>query len=98
VAALQAALGDHARDIPVTVPKAGIGRACSGAAALDVAAAVLALRDGLVPPTPGAADLAHDIDLVSGVARRKPLRHVLCLARGFGGFASALVVSGVEGA
>jgi 3-oxoacyl-(acyl-carrier-protein) synthase len=96
VAALQAALGAHARTVPVTVPKAGIGRACSGAAALDAATAVLALRDGLVPPTPGAADLAHDIDLVTGDARRKPLRHVLCLARGFGGFASALVVSNAE--
>jgi 3-oxoacyl-(acyl-carrier-protein) synthase len=62
-----------------------------------VATAVLALRDGLVPPTPGAEDLAHDIDLVTGVARSKPLRHVLCLARGFGGFASALVVSRADG-
>jgi 3-oxoacyl-(acyl-carrier-protein) synthase len=97
VAALQAALGGHARTVPVTVPKAGIGRACSGAAPLDVAAAVLALRDGLVPPTPGGPDLAHDIDLVTGAARRKQLRHVLILARGFGGFASALVVSTVEG-
>jgi len=57
---------------------------------------VLALRDGLVPPTPGPPDLAHDIDLVTGAARRKPLRHILCLARGFGGFASALVVSSAE--
>ncbi len=96
VAALQAALGTRARTVPVTVPKAGTGRACSGAATLDVATAVLALRDGLVPPTPGAADLAHDIDLVTGDARRKPLRHILCLARGFGGFASALVVSNAE--
>ena len=46
VAALQAALGEHARAVPITVPKAGTGRACSGAAPLDVAAAVLALRDG----------------------------------------------------
>jgi 3-oxoacyl-(acyl-carrier-protein) synthase len=97
VAALKVALGAHARTVPVTVPKAGTGRACSGAAPLDVATAVLALRDGLVPPTPGAVDLAHDIDLVTGAARRMPLRHVLCLARGFGGFASALVVSRTEG-
>ena len=97
VAALQAALGGHARAVPITVPKAGTGRACSGAAPLDVAAAILALRDGLVPPTPGAADLAHDIDLVTGAARRKPLQHVLCVARGFGGFTSALVVSSAEG-
>lgn len=96
VAALEAALGNHARSVPITVPKAGIGRACSGSAPLDVATAVLALRDGLVPPTPGTADLAYDIDLVSGAARRKPLRHVLCLARGFGGFASALVVSNAD--
>jgi 3-oxoacyl-(acyl-carrier-protein) synthase len=96
VAALEAALGHRARDVPVTAPKAGTGRACSGAAPLDVAAAVLALRDGLIPPTPGAGDVAHDIDLVTGTARRKPLRHVLCLARGFGGFASALVVSGPD--
>lgn len=98
VAALRAALGAHARTVPVTVPKAGIGRACSGAASMDVATAVLALRDGLVPPTPSTADLAHDIDLVTGAARRKPLQHILCLARGFGGFASALVVSNAEGA
>jgi 3-oxoacyl-(acyl-carrier-protein) synthase len=97
VAALRAALGEHARAVPITVPKAGTGRAYSGAAVLDVAAAVLALRDGMVPPTPGAADLAHDIDLVTGTARRKPLQHVLCVARGFGGFASALVVSSAEG-
>jgi 3-oxoacyl-(acyl-carrier-protein) synthase len=97
VAALQAALGEHARAVPITVPKAGTGRAYSGAAPLDVAAAVLALRDQMVPPTPGAADLAHDIDLVIGTARRKPLQHVLCVARGFGGFASALVVSSAEG-
>ncbi|MDX6419327.1 MAG: minimal chain-length factor beta [Trebonia sp.] len=97
VAALQAVLGEHARAVPVTVPKAGTGRACSGAAPLDVAAAVLALRDGMVPPTPGTADLAHDIDLVTGTARRKPLQHVLCVARGFGGFTSALVVSSAEG-
>jgi 3-oxoacyl-(acyl-carrier-protein) synthase len=96
VAALRAALGEHARAVPITVPKAGTGRACSGAAPLDVAAAVLALRDGLVPPTPGAADLAHDIDLVTGTARRKPLQHVLCVARGFGGFTSALVVSNAK--
>jgi 3-oxoacyl-(acyl-carrier-protein) synthase len=97
VAALQAALGEHARAVPITVPKAGTGRAYSGSAPLDVAAAVLALRDGMVPPTPGAADPAHDIDLVTGTARRKPLQHVLCVARGFGGFSSALVVSSAAG-
>jgi 3-oxoacyl-(acyl-carrier-protein) synthase len=96
VAALHEALGG--RGVPVTAVKAGLGRAYSGAAAMDVVAAALALSTGLVPPTPGlaAADIAHDIDLVTGQARAAPLRHALLLARGFGGFTSALVLSSLE--
>ncbi|GLZ42032.1 beta-ketoacyl synthase N-terminal-like domain-containing protein [Actinokineospora sp. NBRC 105648] len=95
VAGLRAALGPRAARVPVTAVKAGLGRAYSGAAALEATAAVLALRDGLVPPTPGlaAADVDHDIDLVTGGARAADLRHVLVLARGYGGFTSALVLA-----
>ena len=89
VAALRAVLGGA---VPVTAPKAGTGRTYSAGGALDVAAAAYALRDGVIPPTPGAAP-ADGIDLVSGAARPARLRHVLILARGFGGFASALVLS-----
>jgi 3-oxoacyl-(acyl-carrier-protein) synthase len=95
VAALHAALGERAARIPVTAPKAGVGRLYSGGAALDVATAALAIRDGVLPPTPSvtAADIDEEIDLVTGSPRRLPLRNVLVIARGFGGFASALVLS-----
>jgi 3-oxoacyl-(acyl-carrier-protein) synthase len=95
VAALHAVLGERASRIPVTAPKAGVGRLYSGGAALDAATAALALRDGAVPPTPVLLDddPPYDIDLVTGAARACELRHVLLLARGFGGFASALVLS-----
>jgi 3-oxoacyl-(acyl-carrier-protein) synthase len=95
VATLHEALGRRAGTVPVTAPKAGVGRLYAGGAALDVATAALAIRDGLIPPTPmlSADDNAHDIDLVTGKARSAKLRHVLVLARGFGGFASALVLS-----
>ncbi|OLF12764.1 ketosynthase chain-length factor [Actinophytocola xinjiangensis] len=91
VAALAATVGA----VPVTAPKAGLGRAYSGTGALDVATAALALATGRIPPTPGVtgADLDHDLDLVTGRARDVPLRHALLLARGFGGFTSALVLS-----
>jgi act minimal PKS chain-length factor (CLF/KS beta)/minimal PKS chain-length factor (CLF/KS beta) len=94
VEALRIALGDRAGRIPVTAPKAGVGRLYSGGAALDVATAALAIRDGVLPPTPSLtpADLDEDIDLVTGEARRLPLENVLVVARGFGGFASALVL------
>lgn len=97
-AALQTALGGHAGRVAVTATKAGTGRAYSAAGSLELAAAALALRDGLVPPTPGlsAADIAYELDVVTGRARQLPLRHVLLLARGFGGFSSALVLSSTD--
>jgi 3-oxoacyl-(acyl-carrier-protein) synthase len=98
VAALRTVLGAHLDRVPVTAVKAGLGRAYSGVAAVDVVTATLALSAGTVPPTPGvtAADVDHDIDLVTGTPRQGPLRHALVLARGFGGFTSALVLSSSE--
>jgi act minimal PKS chain-length factor (CLF/KS beta) len=89
--ALAAVFGRHG--VPVTAPKTNTGRLYSGAASLDVAAALLALRDGVVPPTTNvtAAD-EHGIDLVCGAPRSMPLRTALVLARGHGGFNSALLV------
>jgi minimal PKS chain-length factor (CLF/KS beta) len=76
----------------VTAPKAGYGRCYAAAAVLDVAAAVLALEHGLVPPTPGVRECRFDLDLVTGVARPVDLRTVLVLSRGVYGGNSALVL------
>ncbi|MFD7732140.1 beta-ketoacyl synthase N-terminal-like domain-containing protein [Kitasatospora phosalacinea] len=91
--ALADALGDHAARVPVTAPKAGLGRAHCGAPALDVAAAVLALEHGLVPPTPHTADCPHGLDLVTGGhPRAVGLRTALVLSRGLMGSNSALLL------
>lgn len=82
--------------VPVTAPKSLTGRLFGGGAPLDVACALLALRDGVVPPTAaavGAAAEGHRIDLVVGAPRPAELRHALVVARGYGGFNAALVVS-----
>jgi act minimal PKS chain-length factor (CLF/KS beta) len=81
--------------VPVTVPKTLIGRLYAGGAALDVATALLAMRDGVIPPTIGVTDLApgcEGLDLVLGEPRRARLAVALVLARGFGGFNAAMVV------
>lgn len=82
------------RGVPVTAPKAAIGRLSSGGPAVDVATALLALRDNVIPPTPKTADVPEDyrIDLVLGAPREAELRTALVLARGRGGFTSALVL------
>ncbi|MFB7032125.1 MULTISPECIES: ketosynthase chain-length factor [unclassified Streptomyces] len=90
--ALADALGPHAARVPVTAPKTGIGRAYCGAPVLDVAAAVLAMEHGLVPPTPNVFDVCHDIDLVVSRARPADLRTALVLSRGLMGSNAALVV------
>ncbi|MFI7336348.1 ketosynthase chain-length factor [Streptomyces sp. NPDC050085] len=81
------------RGVPVTAPKTMTGRLYSGAAPLDLAAALLALRDGVIPPTVATRPAAeHAIDLVTDAPRPARLRTALVLARGQGGFNSALVV------
>ncbi|MFC4533232.1 ketosynthase chain-length factor [Sphaerisporangium dianthi] len=83
------------RGVPVTAPKTMLGRLYCGGGPLDLAAALLSIRDGVIPPTiglrrpaPGCADL----DLVTET-RQVPVRRALVLARGFGGFNSAVVVT-----
>ncbi|SNX63783.1 act minimal PKS chain-length factor (CLF/KS beta) [Streptomyces sp. TLI_55] len=81
------------RGVPVTAPKTMTGRLYAGGAALDLATAFLALREGLIPPTihTDPAD-RHGLDLVGAQARPAALRTALVLARGHGGFNSAMVV------
>jgi minimal PKS chain-length factor (CLF/KS beta) len=78
--------------VPVTAPKAGFGRAYAGASAIDVAAALLSIEHGAVPPTPNVTGGTYDLDLVTGAARQTEVGTALVLARGFGGTNSALVL------
>jgi 3-oxoacyl-(acyl-carrier-protein) synthase len=92
--AIREVFGARADDVPVTAPKTMVGRLYAGGAALDVAAAALAMRDNKVPPTINLDQPADGCDLrfVTGEAQSAQLRTVLVVARGFGGFNSALVL------
>ncbi|MFD8702387.1 beta-ketoacyl synthase N-terminal-like domain-containing protein [Kitasatospora sp. NPDC059648] len=90
--ALADALGPVAERVPVTAPKSGTGRAYCGAPMLDVTAAVLAMEDGVLPPTPNVTEVCHDLALVTGRARPTELRTALVLSRGLMGSNSALVL------
>lgn len=94
---LRTAFGTRLGSVPVTVPKTMVGRIYSGGAALDVATAAMAIRDGCIPPTVGIEALRADchLDLVRDEARPARLRTALVLARGFGGFNAAVVLGAV---
>jgi 3-oxoacyl-(acyl-carrier-protein) synthase len=81
------------RDVPVTAPKTMTGRLYGGGAALDVAAAVFAMRDGVIPPTINVDSPAEGCDLAFVTeAKEGPVGTVLVNARGFGGFNSSIVL------
>ncbi|MET9735721.1 ketosynthase chain-length factor [Streptomyces sp. NPDC006458] len=90
--AIADALGAHGTRVPVTAPKTGFGRGWGAAPVLDTAAAVLAMEDGLIPPTPHVFDICHDLDLVTGRARSAELGTALVLSRGLMGSNSALLL------
>ncbi|GLY46846.1 ketosynthase chain-length factor [Lentzea sp. NBRC 102530] len=84
-----------AGQVPVTAPKTATGRLNAGGGSLDVATALLSIRDGVVPPTPHVErSPRYDIELVTGSPMVARLRTAVVLARGIGGFNSAVVVRG----
>jgi act minimal PKS chain-length factor (CLF/KS beta) len=89
--AISAVFGE--RGVPVALPKTMTGRLYSGGAALDLAAAFLSLRDGVIPPAVHIDPCAdYQLDLVLAEPRPAPVRSALVLARGHGGFNSAALV------
>src|SRR4051794_6471348 len=93
LAAIGAVFGDRATPVPVSAPSSWTGRLMAGGSALNVATALLAMRDGIVPGTAYLDDPvdAPGVDLVQH-SRTQDLSTVVVLARGFGGFNSSLVL------
>jgi act minimal PKS chain-length factor (CLF/KS beta) len=92
--AIKEVFGSGSARVPVTAPKSMVGRLYAGGASLDVATALLAMRDGLIPPTINLDRPAEGCDLnyVTGRAQPGALNTALINARGFGGYNSALVL------
>jgi 3-oxoacyl-[acyl-carrier-protein] synthase II len=85
--AIKDALGEHARTVAISANKSMIGHLLGAAGAISAVACVLAIRDGVVPPT---INLDHpdpdcDLDYVPHVARKLPVRAAMVNGFGFGG-------------
>lgn len=93
-AAVLQALGHHAHQIPGSSLKGALGHLLGAAGSVELAALVLALRDGLVPPTVNLThpDPACPLDYTPGRARPRPLRTALKLSLGFGGHLACAVL------
>lgn len=85
--AIHRALGPHATAVPVSSPKSMTGHMIGAAGALSAMACLLAMRDGVLPPTINLhdPDPACDLDHVALTAREAPVRTAVVNAFGFGG-------------
>jgi 3-oxoacyl-[acyl-carrier-protein] synthase II len=94
-AALKAAFGEYAYRLPISSTKSMTGHLLGAAGALEAAICVLALRDGVIPPTINqeTPDPDCDLDYVPNAARRAPLTHVMSNSMGFGGHNVSLIFS-----
>ena len=86
-AAIKSALGDRARQIPISSTKSMTGHLLGGSGGIEAVASVLAIGHNLVPPTINyhTPDPACDLDVVPNVARDHPVNVVLSNSFGFGG-------------
>ena len=92
--ALKLALGESARKIPMSGLKSQIGHAQGACGAAGVAATLIAMREGQVPPTINLdqPDPHCDLDYVPHPGRRVQIDNAICNCVGFGSKNSALVL------
>ena len=93
-AALKRVFGDHAPRLAISSPKSMTGHLTAAAGALNLFAAVCAIRDGVVSPTTNLdrPDPKLDLDYVPRVARRMHVRAAMVNAFAFGGTNASLVL------
>ncbi|KOX05272.1 MULTISPECIES: beta-ketoacyl-[acyl-carrier-protein] synthase family protein [unclassified Streptomyces] len=94
-AALKRSLGHHAYETPVSSIKSMVGHSLGAIGSIELAACLLAMKNGVVPPTANLheADPQCDLDYVPVTAREKTVDTVLSVGSGFGGFQSAVVLN-----
>ncbi len=97
--AIKSVFGDHARKMMISSTKSMTGHLLGAAGAVEGLFSILALRDGVIPPTINytTPDPECDLDYVPNEARRKAIRYALSNSFGFGGTNSCLLFGRFEG-
>lgn len=92
--ALKLALDQHAARVPMSALKSQIGHPQGACGAAGVAATIVAMQQGQIPPTINldTPDPECDLDYVPDVGRKAAVEHAVCNCIAFGSKNSALVL------
>jgi len=93
--AIKRVFGPGAYQIPVSSSKSMLGHLIAAAGAVELITCVMALREGMLPPTINyeVPDPECDLDYIPNTPRNKRVDHVLSNSFGFGGQNISLIVS-----
>jgi nodulation protein E len=93
-AAIRSVFGPHAQKLAVSSTKSMHGHALGAAAALECLATMLALRDGVLPPTANynEPDPECDLDVIPNHARCAQVEYALSNSFAFGGLNAVLAL------
>ncbi|MFZ9931649.1 MAG: beta-ketoacyl-ACP synthase II [Chthoniobacterales bacterium] len=96
--AVKRAFGGHAKEgLAVSSTKSMTGHLLGAAGAVEMAACVMTIRDGVVPPTINLdnPDPECDLDYVPNTAREKKVKVAISNSFGFGGHNSSLLIRAI---
>jgi len=92
--AIRTIFGDEAGRVAVTANKSMLGHTLGAAGAIEAIATILAIREGVVPPTINLTETdpaGEGLDLTPGSASHREIRAAISNSFGFGGQNTALV-------
>ncbi len=91
--AVKRLFADHAYRLSMSSTKSSIGHLLGAAGSVEAIFSILAMRDGVVPPTLNLENPSPgcDIDLVPKQAKERPVRYALSNSFGFGGTNASLI-------
>jgi 3-oxoacyl-[acyl-carrier-protein] synthase II len=92
--AIKTVFGDHARKVKISSTKSMTGHLLGAAGAIEAIAAIMAVKNDMIPPTINYEnpDPACDLDYTPNVAVKHPVRYALSNTFGFGGHNATILV------